>query len=121
MILFHISAGWTARLRGFRVLAKLPGQTELTPFPFTPGYTVTFGWRRGHGPWEEAPGEVVPDPDQEANKGVFDYIPNDEQDFQPADDLPEQKFYVRAVVTDEDGRDVTAPSGAAAVIVVHRK
>jgi len=119
-VLFTISEGWTQRLK-FYIEAKLPGQTAFTPLPILPGYAVEFGWRRGGNAWGEAPGDFEIVEDQEADPGACYYYPADADDFAFAAGLTRESFFVRAVVTDSDGKIVNAPSGAAAEIVVHRK
>ena len=118
--LFDISEGWTDTLGPFIVEAKLPGQTAFTPLDLD-DYDVAFVWRRGTDAWEEAPGTVTPDADQTANPGEFSYTPAAVTDFAISDGLLKQSYFVRAIVTDSDGKDVMAPNGASAEIVVHRK
>jgi hypothetical protein len=122
-MLFNITEGWTGRLGPFFIEAKLPppeGSGNWERFDCD-DFTVTFGWRKGTGEWEEAPGEFVAADDLDDNTGAFYYLPDDETDFVVTDPLPKQSYYVRANVVDDDDKVVTAPSGVAAEIVVHRK
>jgi hypothetical protein len=121
--LFNIPEGWTARLGPIYVDAKLPGQTAFTPFSIA-DYALKFGWRKGNGEWEEAPGEVelATEADNiEDWQSAFYYVPDDETDFVVTDPLPKQSYYARADLIDDDDKVVNAPSGASAEIVVHRK
>lgn len=121
--LLDITEGWTARVGPIIIEAKLPppeGTGEFAPFDCA-GYEVTFGWRKGNGEWEEAPGEFVPADDLEDNTGAFYYEPDDSSDFSVTDPLLKQSYFVRADIKDSDEKILNAPSGVAAEIVVHRK
>jgi len=118
--LIHISEGRTKRLVLY-FETKAEGASTFARNSLD-GISLDLGYRIGpSGDWTEGPGTLTKDADQTTYPAKFYYAPASASEFDIADGLLQQSFYVRVIGTDADGKLLPSPSGMAAEIVVHKK